>query len=72
MLLTENLSDEVINESLTLTGVKHLKDKSLANLSGGEFQRVLLARAISKKPDLLFLMSQYKVLISQEKLNYMN
>ena len=55
MLLTENLSDEVINESLTLTGVKHLKDKSLANLSGGEFQRVLLARAISKKPDLLVL-----------------
>ena len=55
MLLTENLSDEVINESLTLTGVKHLKDKSLANLSGGEFQRVLLAREISKKPDLLVL-----------------
>ena len=48
MLLTENLKDDVLNEALSLTGVKHLKDKNLGNLSGGEFQRVLLARAISK------------------------
>ena len=33
----------------------HLKNKNLGNLSGGEFQRVLLARAISKKPELLVL-----------------
>ena len=33
----------------------HLKDKNLGDLSGGEFQRVLLARAISKKPELLVL-----------------
>ena len=55
MLLTEDLDDESINEALSLTGVVHLKDKNLANLSGGEFQRVLLARAISKKPELLVL-----------------
>ena len=55
MLLTENLKDDVLNEALSLTGVKHLKDKNLGNLSGGEFQRVLLARAISKKPELLVL-----------------
>ena len=55
MLLTENLKDESINEALSLTGVIHLKDKNLGNLSGGEFQRVLLARAISKKPELLVL-----------------
>ena len=55
MLLTEDISDEVIDEALTLTGVTHLKDKNLGNLSGGEFQRVLLARAISKKPELLVL-----------------
>ena len=55
MLLTENLKDETINEALSLTGVIHLKDKNLGNLSGGEFQRVLLARAISRKPDLLVL-----------------
>ena len=55
MLLTDNISEDQINDALSLTGVIHLKNKSLGNLSGGEFQRVLLARAISKKPDLLVL-----------------
>ena len=55
MVLTENLNNEIIDEALSLTGVIHLKDKNLGDLSGGEFQRVLLARAISKKPDLLVL-----------------
>ena len=55
MVLTQNLKDEEINKALTLTGVLNLKNKNLGNLSGGEFQRVLLARAISKKPELLVL-----------------
>ena len=55
MTLTENLKDEDINEALSLTGVIQLKNKNLGDLSGGEFQRVLIARAISKKPDLLVL-----------------
>jgi zinc transport system ATP-binding protein len=55
MVLTENIKHDQIDEALSLTGVMHLKNKNLGNLSGGEFQRVLLARAISKKPDLLVL-----------------
>jgi len=55
MVLTENIKHDQIDEALSLTGVIHLKNKNLGNLSGGEFQRVLLARAISKKPDLLVL-----------------
>ena len=55
MTLTESLDNETITEALSLTGVIHLKEKNLSDLSGGEFQRVLLARAISKKPELLVL-----------------
>ena len=55
MTLTESLDNETITEALSLTGVIHLKEKNLSDLSGGEFQRVLLARAISKRPELLVL-----------------
>jgi zinc transport system ATP-binding protein len=55
MSLTEEPTDEQINIALNLTGVEHLKNKSLGNLSGGEFQRVLIARAIAKQPDFLVL-----------------
>ena len=55
MILTEVLKEDEIDDALSLTGVMHLKNKNLGNLSGGEFQRVLLARAISKKPELLVL-----------------
>ena len=55
MVLTQNLRQDDISEALDLTGVKHLRNNNLRDLSGGEFQRVLLARAIAEKPDLLVL-----------------
>ena len=55
MQLTAALSRSEIEQALSLTGVGHLAALEVQNLSGGEFQRVLLARAIARKPDLLVL-----------------
>lgn len=48
-------SDEAINEALGEVGAGQVVDSALNNLSGGELQRVLLARALLRQPDLLVL-----------------
>lgn len=55
MRMTASLSKQAIEESLTLAGIPHLLNAQVVHLSGGEFQRVLLARAFGCKPDLLVL-----------------
>ena len=44
-----------IDYALTQAGVPELEKAQLSQLSGGQFQRVLLARALIGKPDLLLL-----------------
>ena len=55
MKLTNHINNADITEALKLTGVEDLLYNQINNLSGGEFQRVLIARAIAKKPELLVL-----------------
>ncbi len=55
MQLTAKLSAAEVQAALAATGVEHLLKQDMRTLSGGEFQRVLIARALSRKPELLVL-----------------
>lgn len=55
MSLTSRHSRERIAAALSETGVPGLIDRPVQALSGGEFQRVLIARATLDAPDLLVL-----------------
>lgn len=55
MRLTQKHTNDAIDAALATTGVANLHDREMSALSGGEFQRVLMARAIASKPDLLVL-----------------
>jgi ABC-type Mn2+/Zn2+ transport system ATPase subunit len=46
---------EHIERLLKTVGVQDLKDRSVGSLSGGELQRVMIAKAIVNEPRLLFL-----------------
>lgn len=48
-------SDKSIHKALQRTGVDHVYASPLYSLSGGELQRVLLARALLNKPHILVL-----------------
>jgi len=53
--LTGGVTAADIDYALTQAGVPELEKAQLSQLSGGQFQRVLLARALIAKPDLLLL-----------------
>ncbi len=55
MTLTGPLKEPDILSALEATGIPHLAGSEVRHLSGGEFQRALLARAIARKPDLMVL-----------------
>ena len=55
MTLTQTANESDVQRALNSAGIEGLKNSQVRNLSGGEFQRVLLARAVVNTPELLVL-----------------
>ncbi|NIG99186.1 MAG: metal ABC transporter ATP-binding protein [Buchnera aphidicola (Periphyllus acericola)] len=55
MKILNNYKKNIIIKNLKKVGVIKLKKRNLNSLSGGEIQKVLLARALLNNPDLLVL-----------------
>lgn len=56
MLGIEEKNDlEIANQAISFTGLENLAHRKLDQLSGGEQQRVFIARAICQEPDIMLL-----------------
>jgi ABC-type Mn2+/Zn2+ transport system ATPase subunit len=52
---TEKRDWEAVDTALSLVGMTPFADRPVGKLSGGEFQKVLIARAMAQDPEVLLL-----------------
>ncbi len=45
----------IVDEAMRLTGISHMSDRLINTMSGGERQRVIIARAIAQSPEIILM-----------------
>ena len=53
--LEQEIDLEIAQQAITFTGIEHLAHRKLDQLSGGEQQRVFIARAVCQEPQIMLL-----------------
>ncbi len=55
MFLLSKFDEEIINKAISLVKINHLVSKNIDEISDGERQRVLIARALAQNTDIIIL-----------------
>lgn len=63
---------EIVKQSMLRTNTWHLRDMNAKNLSGGEFQRLIIARTLSQQTPLLMLDEPISSLDIRHQFDIMN
>ncbi|MBN2259426.1 MAG: metal ABC transporter ATP-binding protein [Clostridiales bacterium] len=63
---------EKSNDVMKLLGIEHLRNRLIKQLSGGQMQKVLIARALMTEPDLLILDEPTASIDSQSRTDIYN
>ena len=49
------VQQETVDEALEMVGIAHLSQRPIGHLSGGEYQRAAIARALAQQPEIFLL-----------------
>ena len=53
--IEDERDEEIVSRCMKLTNVQHLANRSITEVSGGELQRILIARALAQEAKILLL-----------------